>query len=55
MRGKYRQFILRVTADNNDEILSANVAITPEKTLELIIEMVNNMMLYLAVQHLRSS
>lgn len=41
MRGKYRQFILRVTTENKDEILSANVAVTPEKTLELIVEMVN--------------
>lgn len=40
MRGKYRQFILRVTTENKDEILSANVAVAPEKTLELIVELV---------------
>ncbi|KAF8894956.1 hypothetical protein CPB84DRAFT_1782751 [Gymnopilus junonius] len=39
LRGKYRQFVLRVSADNVDEFLSANVIIQPDKTLDLIVEM----------------
>lgn len=41
MRGKYRQFILRVTADNKDEIVSADIPIALDKTLELSVEMVS--------------
>lgn len=40
LRGKYRQFILRVTADNQDEIMSANVGIQPDRTLDLVVELV---------------
>ena len=40
MRGKYRQFILRVTAENKDEIVSANVPVSAERTLELTVELV---------------
>lgn len=43
MRGKYRQFILRVTADNKDEFVSANVAISPQKTLDVTVELVSNL------------
>ncbi|KAF8967846.1 hypothetical protein BDZ97DRAFT_1801527 [Flammula alnicola] len=39
LRGKYRQFILRVSADNVDEFMSANVVIQPDRTLDLVVEM----------------
>ncbi|KAF9481534.1 hypothetical protein BDN70DRAFT_854910 [Pholiota conissans] len=39
LRGKYRQFILRVTADNQDEFMTANVNISPERTLDIVVEM----------------
>ncbi|KDR75794.1 hypothetical protein GALMADRAFT_248499 [Galerina marginata CBS 339.88] len=38
LRGKYRQFILRVSSKNVDEFLSANVVIQPDRTLDLIVE-----------------
>ncbi|KAF9012420.1 hypothetical protein BDQ17DRAFT_1343859 [Cyathus striatus] len=38
MRGKYRQFFLRISADNRDEFDSANLNITPERTLEIVVE-----------------
>ncbi|KAF9529415.1 hypothetical protein CPB83DRAFT_812263 [Crepidotus variabilis] len=41
MRGKYRQFILRVTADNKDEFVSANVAISAQKTLDVMVELLH--------------
>ncbi|KAJ7045619.1 hypothetical protein C8F04DRAFT_940431, partial [Mycena alexandri] len=37
-RGKYRHIILKVTADNRDEWVTANVVVTPEKTLNMIVE-----------------
>ncbi|KAJ7783285.1 hypothetical protein B0H16DRAFT_1297364, partial [Mycena metata] len=37
-RGKYRHTILKVTADNRDEWVPANVVVTPEKTLTMIVE-----------------
>jgi hypothetical protein len=40
LRGKYRQFFLRVSADNADEFISANVAIQPDRTLDVVVEMV---------------
>jgi hypothetical protein len=40
LRGKYRQFVLRVTADNKDEIVSANVQVSADRTLDLTAEMV---------------
>jgi hypothetical protein len=40
MRGKYRQFILRVTAENSDEIVSASVPVSAERTVNLIVEVV---------------
>lgn len=39
-RGKYRQFFLRVSADNADEFISANVIIQPDRTLDVVVEMV---------------
>jgi hypothetical protein len=40
LRGKYRQFFLRVSADNVDEFISANVIIQPDRTLDVVVEMV---------------
>jgi hypothetical protein len=40
LRGKYRQFLLRVSADNVDEFISSNVIIQPDRTLDIIVEMV---------------
>ncbi|KAJ7188129.1 hypothetical protein C8R46DRAFT_1053737 [Mycena filopes] len=37
-RGKYRHIILKVNADNRDEWVTANVVITPERTLSMIVE-----------------
>lgn len=40
LRGKYRQFLLRVSADNVDEFISSNVIIQPDRTLDIVVEMV---------------
>lgn len=40
LRGKYRQFILRVSANNVDDFMSANVAVQPDRTLDVVVEMV---------------
>ncbi|KAF8210381.1 hypothetical protein K438DRAFT_1809582 [Mycena galopus ATCC 62051] len=37
-RGKYRQIILKVTADNQDEYVEANVVVDPLRTLQVIVE-----------------
>ncbi|KAJ7178427.1 hypothetical protein C8R43DRAFT_458456 [Mycena crocata] len=37
-RGKYRQIILKVTADNVDEWVTANVVVNPDRTLEMVVE-----------------
>ncbi|KAJ6594004.1 hypothetical protein B0H19DRAFT_1093289 [Mycena capillaripes] len=37
-RGKYRQIILKVTPDNHDEWVDANVVVNPDRTLGLVIE-----------------
>lgn len=39
LRGKYRQFFLRVSADNVDEFRSANVIIQSDRTLDVVVEM----------------
>ncbi|KAF4620727.1 hypothetical protein D9613_000763 [Agrocybe pediades] len=39
MRGKYRQFILRVSANNQDETHGGNVYINPERTLDMTVEL----------------
>ncbi|KAF8161187.1 hypothetical protein B0H34DRAFT_699813 [Crassisporium funariophilum] len=41
LRGKYRQFLLRVSADNVDECISANVIIQPDRTLDVVVEMLH--------------
>ncbi|KAF8806434.1 hypothetical protein BYT27DRAFT_7140948 [Phlegmacium glaucopus] len=41
LRGKYRQFLLRVSADNVDEFISANVIIQPDRTLDIVVEMLH--------------
>lgn len=38
LRGKYRQFFLRVSADNIDEFISANIVVNPDRTLDVVIE-----------------
>ncbi|KAJ6625533.1 hypothetical protein B0H10DRAFT_2001780 [Mycena sp. CBHHK59/15] len=40
LRGKYRQIILRVTADNVDEWVNANVVVNPDRTLDVIVDAV---------------
>lgn len=40
LRGKYRQFFLRVTADNMDEAPSSNVIVSHDRTLDIVVEMV---------------
>lgn len=40
LRGKYRQFILRVSADNVDEHFSCNVAVQGDRTVDLVVETV---------------
>ncbi|KAF9465017.1 hypothetical protein BDZ94DRAFT_1320616 [Collybia nuda] len=38
LRGKYRQFFLRVSAENVDEFISANIVIKPDRTLNVVVE-----------------
>ncbi|KAJ6587026.1 hypothetical protein DFH09DRAFT_242880 [Mycena vulgaris] len=38
LRGKYRQIILRVTADNEDEWVTANVVVNPDRTLDVVVQ-----------------
>ncbi|KAJ7703093.1 hypothetical protein B0H17DRAFT_86354 [Mycena rosella] len=38
LRGKYRHLILKVTADNVDELVTANVVVNPDRTLDVIVE-----------------
>ncbi|KAG6886158.1 hypothetical protein C0993_000676 [Termitomyces sp. T159_Od127] len=38
LRGKYRQFFLRVSADNRDEFISTNLAIKPDRVLDVVVE-----------------
>ncbi|KAF9024856.1 hypothetical protein BDZ89DRAFT_1068792 [Hymenopellis radicata] len=38
MRGRYRQFFLRVSEDNKDETMPANLSITPDRTIEVVVE-----------------
>lgn len=40
LRGKYRQFLLRVSANNVDEYMSANVVVHEDRTLDVVVEMV---------------
>ncbi len=40
MRGRYRQFFLRVSEDNKDETMPANLSITPDRTIEVVVEVV---------------
>ena len=40
LRGKYRQIILKVTADNVDELVNANVVVNPDRTLDVIVQTV---------------
>lgn len=38
LRGRYRQFFLRVTAENVDEHISANLVVKPDRTLDIVVE-----------------
>ncbi|KAJ7497399.1 hypothetical protein FB451DRAFT_1211336 [Mycena latifolia] len=38
LRGKYRQIILKVTADNVDEWVTANVVVNPDRTLDVVVQ-----------------
>ncbi|KAK7005604.1 cation-transporting ATPase [Favolaschia claudopus] len=38
LRGKYKQIVLKVTADNKDEYVDANVVVTNLRTVEVIVE-----------------
>jgi hypothetical protein len=40
LRGKYRQFFLRVTSDNVDHCISANLRVSLERTLNVVVELV---------------
>lgn len=40
LRGKYRQIILRVSADNADETQSSNVIVSADRTLQVVVELV---------------
>jgi hypothetical protein len=43
LRGKYRQFFLRVSADNIDEITSSNLQVALERTLDIVVEPVREL------------
>ncbi|EPQ57574.1 hypothetical protein GLOTRDRAFT_37710 [Gloeophyllum trabeum ATCC 11539] len=38
LRGKYRQFFLRVSPDNQDLMASANLAVEKDRSLEVFVE-----------------
>ncbi|KAG5731971.1 hypothetical protein E4T56_gene18243 [Termitomyces sp. T112] len=38
LRGKYRQFFLRVSADNRDEFITTHLAIKPDRMLDVVVE-----------------
>ncbi|KAK2463201.1 hypothetical protein APHAL10511_004856 [Amanita phalloides] len=38
LRGKYRQFFLRVSTDNIDNFVSANIGISADRTLDVVVE-----------------
>lgn len=40
MRGRYRQFFLKVTEDNKDETAPANLSISSDRTIEIVVEVV---------------
>lgn len=40
LRGKYRQFFLRVSGDNVDEITPSNLKISSDRTLDIVVEAV---------------
>lgn len=40
MRGKYRQFFLRVHDDGIDEVQPTNISVSAERTLEVVVETV---------------
>ncbi|PFH50923.1 hypothetical protein AMATHDRAFT_3549 [Amanita thiersii Skay4041] len=38
LRGKYRQIFLRVSSENHDNYNSANIGISPDRTLDVVVE-----------------
>ncbi|KAG7446212.1 uncharacterized protein BT62DRAFT_103355 [Guyanagaster necrorhizus] len=38
LRGRYRQFFLRVSAENVDETISSNLSITNQRTIDIVVE-----------------
>lgn len=42
MRGKYRQFFLRVHDDESNEVYPANLSVSEERTLEVVVETVRH-------------
>lgn len=40
LRGKYRQFFLRVTAENVDEFISTNLIVKTDKVMDVVVEAV---------------
>ncbi|KAK0485866.1 hypothetical protein IW261DRAFT_1328932, partial [Armillaria novae-zelandiae] len=38
LRGRYRQFFLRVSVDNVDEAISSNLSITSQRTIDIVVE-----------------
>jgi hypothetical protein len=42
LRGRYRQFFLRVSADGVEDCISANLRVTPTRTLDVVVEVVSS-------------
>jgi hypothetical protein len=40
LRGKYRQIFMRISADNVLDCMSANIIVTPQRTLDIVVEAV---------------
>lgn len=46
MRGRYRQYFLRVTADGSIDCQPANLRVTRERTLDVFVEFVSVMAVF---------
>lgn len=40
LRGKYRQFFLRVGDDGENDVMQSNVRVAPERTIDIVVEAV---------------
>lgn len=47
MRGKYKQYFLRITADGKSTSQPANLKVSAERTLEIVVEDVSDNIYYL--------